>query len=251
MTANRARAPAADPLAVRLAVAIKRLRARFREAAWAGGVELPIAQVAVIKRLRNDGPTTASALAAAEHVTHQAITQTLAALKRAGLVRSEADPTDGRKSVISVTPAGNRLFESAIASRDAWLARAIESVVSPRERAALEKSIELLERLAAPAVPSPSQPLTMSTSTPSSVRRLRRSRSRADRARQDLPVARDLQLPALLHRPADLEYGQPAHERRADPVRAQARTQRACRRRARRVPVRAAGRALGVGRRGG
>jgi DNA-binding MarR family transcriptional regulator len=149
VTASRPRTYAADPLAVRLAVAIKRLRARFREAAWAGGVELPIAHVSVIKRLRTDGPTTASELAAAEHVTHQAITQTLAALKRTGIVRSAADPTDGRKSVISVTPAGNRLFESAIASRDAWLARAIESVVAPREREALEKSIELLERLAA------------------------------------------------------------------------------------------------------
>jgi DNA-binding MarR family transcriptional regulator len=148
MTAKRARATAADPLAVRLAVAIKRLRARFREVAWAGGVGLPIAHVAVIKRLRDEGRTTASELATAEHVTHQAITQTLAALKRTGLVRTEADPTDGRKSVISVTPAGNRLFESAIASRDAWLARAIESVVSPHERAALGKSIELLERLA-------------------------------------------------------------------------------------------------------
>jgi DNA-binding MarR family transcriptional regulator len=147
MIANRARIPAGDPLAVRLAVAIKRLRARFREAAWAS-VQLPIGHVAVIKRLRDEGPTTASALAAAEHVTHQAITQTLAALKRTGLIRSEADPTDGRKRVISVTSAGNRLFESAIASRDAWLARAIGKVVSPRERAALGKSIELLERLA-------------------------------------------------------------------------------------------------------
>lgn len=148
MDAKRARTPAADPLAIRLAVAIKRLRGRFREAAWAGGVEPPIAQVSVLKRLRNDGPTTASALAAVEHVTPQAIAQTLAPLKRAGLVRSAADPSDGRKSVISITPAGNRLYESAIASRDAWLARAIESVVSPRERAALETSIELLERLA-------------------------------------------------------------------------------------------------------
>lgn len=143
-----ARLPTPDSLAVRLAVGIKRLHGRLREAAWAGEVELPVAQVAVIKRLRNGGPTTASALAAAEHVTHQAITQTLAALKRAGLVRSSRDPSDGRKSVISVTPAGNRLFESAIVSRDAWLARAIGHVVSPRERAALEKSIELLERLA-------------------------------------------------------------------------------------------------------
>src|SRR5450432_817829 len=143
-----ARIPTPDSLAVRLAVAIKRVHGRLREAAWSGEVELPVAQVAVIKRLRNDGPTTASALAATEHVTHQAITQTLAALKRAGLVRAAADPKDGRKSVISVTPAGNRLFESAIASRDAWLAQAIGHVVSPRERAALEKSIELLERVA-------------------------------------------------------------------------------------------------------
>lgn len=148
MGAKAARLPKRDSLAVRLALAIKGLRGRLREAAWAGEVELPIAHVAVIKRLRNDGATTASELAAAEHVTHQAITQTLAALKRAGLVRSAADPSDGRKSVISVTRAGNRLFESAIASRDAWLARAIERVVSPRERASLEKSIELLERLA-------------------------------------------------------------------------------------------------------
>jgi DNA-binding MarR family transcriptional regulator len=148
MAVKAARLPSTDSLAVRLAVAIKRVHGRLREAAWSGEVELPVAQVAVLKRLRNEGPTTASALAAAEHVTHQAITQTLAALKRAGLVRSAADPTDGRKSVISVTPAGNRLFESARASRDAWLAGAIGHVVSPRERAALEKSIELLERLA-------------------------------------------------------------------------------------------------------
>jgi DNA-binding MarR family transcriptional regulator len=142
------RLPNADSLAVRLAVAIKRVHARAREAAWAGETELPVAQVAVLKRLRNEGPTTASVLAEAEHVTHQAITQTLAALKRSGLVRSAADPSDGRKSVISVTPAGNRLFESAKASRDAWLTRAIGHVVSPREREALEKAIELLERLA-------------------------------------------------------------------------------------------------------
>jgi len=148
MSLKPARLPTADTLAVRLAVAVKRLRGRLREAAWAGEVELPIAQVAVLKRLRNDGPTTATALAAAEHVSHQAITQTLAALKRAGLVRSAIDPSDGRKSVISVTAVGNRLFEAALASRDAWLARAIGHVVSPRERAALEKSIELLERLA-------------------------------------------------------------------------------------------------------
>jgi DNA-binding MarR family transcriptional regulator len=150
MVRKPARPPRADALAARLAVAIKRVHGRLREAAWAGAgeAELPGAQVTVIGRLRNDGPSTAAVLAAAEHVSHQAITQTVAALKRAGLVRSTPHPKDGRKSVISVTPAGNRLFEAAKGSRDAWLAGAIGQVVSPRERAALEKAIELLERLA-------------------------------------------------------------------------------------------------------
>ncbi len=148
MPRRPARTPAAASLAVRLALAIKRLRGRFREAAWAGGVALPIAQVAVIKRLRTEGPATVSALAAAEQVTHQAMAQTLGGLQRAGLVRSAAHPQDGRKRIISVTAAGHHVFESAVASRDAWLARAIETVVSPGERAALEKSVALLERLA-------------------------------------------------------------------------------------------------------
>lgn len=148
MATNKARSPTPDPLTVRLALAVKRLHGRLREAAYESGVDLPIAQVAVLTRLRGDGPSTASALAAAEHVTHQAITQTLAALKHAGLVRAAPDPADRRKSVISVTPAGNRLFESAIASRDAWLSRAIERVISARERATLERATQLLERLA-------------------------------------------------------------------------------------------------------
>jgi len=144
----RSKVAVADTLAVRLAVAIKRLRARLREAAWGSGVELPIAQLAIIKRLRDGGPTTAAVLAAAEHVSHQAIAQNLAALKRAGLVRTAPDPSDGRKSLIHITAAGSRLFESAVASRDAWLAHAIEQTIPAGERPALERAILLLERLA-------------------------------------------------------------------------------------------------------
>jgi len=141
-------AATADLAAVRLALAIKRLRVRLREAAWASGVDLPIAQLAIVKRLCDDGPTTAAMLAAAEHVSHQAITQSLAALRRAALVRTARHPRDGRKHLVSVTTAGRRLLGSAVASRDAWLAQAIERSVRPGERAALHRAIELLERLA-------------------------------------------------------------------------------------------------------
>ena len=95
-----------------------------------------------------DGPTTAAALAGAEHVSQQAIAQNLAPLKAAGYVDATPDPHDGRKSLISATPAGRRLRESLHQSREAWLARAIEATVCEQERPALGKAIELLERLA-------------------------------------------------------------------------------------------------------
>jgi DNA-binding MarR family transcriptional regulator len=145
---GKPQASAADTLAVRLAVALKRLRARLREAAWASGVEVPIAQLAILKCLRDGGPTTAAVLAATEHVSHQAIAQNLVALRRAGLVRMAPDPSDGRQSLVRITASGTRLFASAVASRDAWLAHAIEETLRPGERSALEGAILLLERLA-------------------------------------------------------------------------------------------------------
>jgi DNA-binding MarR family transcriptional regulator len=146
----------ADALAVRLAVAFKRLYSRLREAALASGMELPITQLAIIKHLRDHGPTTAAVLAVSERMSHQAIAQNLAALKQAGFVRTAPDPTDGRKSLVHVTAAGGRLFESAIAARNAWLTDAIEHNVPAGERAALERAIGLLERLAAADRPRPS-----------------------------------------------------------------------------------------------
>jgi len=134
--------------AIRLAVAIKRLQTRLREVASAGATGMSISQLAILKRLRDDGPATASSLAVAEHVSQQAIAQTLATLRRAGLVQAKPDAADGRKTLISVTKAGKGLFESAIASRNAWLIQAIDSKISARERPALAKAIELLERLA-------------------------------------------------------------------------------------------------------
>ena len=45
-------------------------------------------------------------------------------------------------------PPAARLLESLRSSREAWLVRAIDATVGADERAALDKAIELLERLA-------------------------------------------------------------------------------------------------------
>lgn len=136
-------------MAVRLAVVIKRLRDRMRETRPDRAKQLPISHLAILKRLRDAGPATASALAAAEHVSQQAIAQHVAALTRAGLVQAKSDASDARKRLIHVTRAGHRLFEAAADSRHAWLAQVIHAELGAKDRPVLEKAITLLERIAA------------------------------------------------------------------------------------------------------
>lgn len=137
-----------DPLAIRLALAIKRLRSRLRDESGVVASGLSPAQLSIISRLRSGGPATASALAAAEHVSRQAIAQSIGPLKEAGLLQSAPDPTDGRNSLVSITVAGRERRDAVVASRDSWLARAIEATTDDGDRATLDAAIDLLERLA-------------------------------------------------------------------------------------------------------
>jgi DNA-binding MarR family transcriptional regulator len=120
----------------------------MREEAGATSTGWTVLQLAILRHLIDQGPATAAALAVAEHVTQQAIAQSLATLKSAGLVGGKRDPADRRKRVISATAAARRLVDSIYASRDTWLIHAIEATIEPEERAVLEQAIDLLERLA-------------------------------------------------------------------------------------------------------
>jgi DNA-binding MarR family transcriptional regulator len=146
MDKSRSQNEASD--AVRLAMAVFRLRSRIRIEAGLRSTGIPISQLAVLGRIIDEGPTTAAALAAGEHVTQQAIAQSLATLTQRGLVQKQADPSDGRKSLVSATAAGRGLRETIVASREEWLTQAIDAAVKPEERAMLREAIELLERLA-------------------------------------------------------------------------------------------------------
>ena len=134
--------------AVRLAMAVSRLRSRIRIEAGMRSTGIPISQLAVLGRIIDEGPTTAAALAAGEHVTQQAIAQSLATLKERGLVEKQADPSDGRKSLVTATATGRELMEGIAASREEWLTQAIDAAVRPEERPLLAEAIELLERIA-------------------------------------------------------------------------------------------------------
>ena len=146
MDKSRSQNEASD--AIRLATAVFRLRSRIRIEAGLRSTGIPISQLAVLGRIIDEGPTTAAALAAGEHVTQQAIAQSLATLKQRGLVQKQADPSDGRKSLVTATAAGRELRESLTVSREEWLTRAIDAAVKPEERTLLREAIELIERIA-------------------------------------------------------------------------------------------------------
>jgi DNA-binding MarR family transcriptional regulator len=134
--------------AVGLTVAVSRLRARVREESGSDRTGLSVSQLALLARVIETGPTTAAALASSEHVSQQAIAQTLGTLKAEGLVLGRPDPGDGRKRLIDATAAGRQLRDALRQSKEAWLSRAIEVEIPAGERGELDRAIALIERLA-------------------------------------------------------------------------------------------------------
>jgi DNA-binding MarR family transcriptional regulator len=138
--------------AVRLGLAIKRIRARMRaESATAEG--WTISQLSTLARIIERGPVTASELARSEHVRPQSVAEIVTTLKADGLITAEADPADRRKVLLVATDEGRAVVEAVSASRKAWLARAIDAVLAPDELADLDAAIELLDRLADARLP--------------------------------------------------------------------------------------------------
>ncbi|WP_250301441.1 MarR family transcriptional regulator [Streptomyces sp. NBC_01387] len=134
--------------AQRLNDAMKRLRARMRAESGQHATGLSATQLGVLASVVREGPITAARLAAVEHVSGQAIAQSLAVLKAAGLVHSEPDPKDGRKKLMSADPSATELIDKLLTGRATFLAHAIAQVIAPHERADMDKAVELLERLA-------------------------------------------------------------------------------------------------------
>jgi DNA-binding MarR family transcriptional regulator len=135
-------------VARQLPKAMARLRARLRAESTPAQMRWTWAQLAALARLSDDGPMTVTALAAAEHVRYQSMTETITALKRQGLLTSGPDPSDGRKTLISATARGRKLATSIPATREAWLGAAAEQHLSPAEQLTLIQAAQIMERLA-------------------------------------------------------------------------------------------------------
>ncbi|HEY1442157.1 MAG TPA: MarR family transcriptional regulator [Mycobacterium sp.] len=130
-------------------VVFGRLRRRIRALALTD--DLSPSQAAVLTRLNKDGPSSTSALASAEAVSHQAIGAILAALETRGDIQRSPDPTDGRRQLVSLTDAGVAHAEHHIGAREEWLARALQDRLTEDERRTVRHAMALLNRLAEPA----------------------------------------------------------------------------------------------------
>jgi DNA-binding MarR family transcriptional regulator len=133
--------------ATELMKAMTRLTARLRAESAPLDMPLTWSQITTLGRIVADGPTTASALAQAEHVRRQSMAETIEALRANDLITSEHDPTDGRKSLISATPKGHTLSTTIPAVREAWLNVAIDEL-QPGERQTLLKAAAVMKRIA-------------------------------------------------------------------------------------------------------
>ena len=133
-------------LAAELRVSVGKLSRRLREQAHPG--DFTSAQKSVLIRLERDGPATVSTLARAESVRPQSMGTTVSSLEVAGLVRGEPDPTDGRQTIFSLTPACRETIKTSRAAREDWLFRALQAQLAPREQEELAAAVEYLKRLA-------------------------------------------------------------------------------------------------------
>jgi DNA-binding MarR family transcriptional regulator len=69
-------------------------------------------------------------------------------LQDGGLVSGAPDPSDGRKTVLSLTDAARERFATGRLAREDWLFRAIRSQLAPAEQDELAACVALLKRLA-------------------------------------------------------------------------------------------------------
>jgi DNA-binding MarR family transcriptional regulator len=140
------REPDVSDVAVALRDSIGLLLRRMRQQQPDGALTLP--EGAAMTRLNRAGPTTSSALAKLEQISPQSMGATLAGLEARGLVARHPDPEDGRRVVLSVTEAGQRILQDKRNARTDQLAQALSAGFTADEIRQLAVAAPLLERLA-------------------------------------------------------------------------------------------------------
>lgn len=129
--------------------AIHLLRRVRREDAGAG---LTAPQLSALSVIVFRGALTLGELARAEQVRPPTITHIVAQLQAAGLATRAPRPGDRRVTVVTATPRGARLLEQGRRRRVAALAAEVRALTRT-DVAALDRALDVLERLVGPRMP--------------------------------------------------------------------------------------------------
>jgi DNA-binding MarR family transcriptional regulator len=132
-------------LAAEIRTVYRKLKLRVRE--QGGGNDLPPSQASVLLRLEKDGSATVSNLARAEGMRPQSMSAIVTPLQESGLVIGAPDPSDGRQTLMSLTPKCLKWLQEGRAARQDWLATTISQKLSVHEQEKLQAALELLKRL--------------------------------------------------------------------------------------------------------
>jgi DNA-binding MarR family transcriptional regulator len=138
---------ATTELAAALRVGIGLLVRRLRQLG-PNAEDLTLSETSALARLDRGGPMSAAALARQEQISPQSMGTTLARLQVRGLVARQPDPHDGRRVLVSLTPAGDRVLHARRAARTETLAAALADGFTAAERRTLAEAATLMERLA-------------------------------------------------------------------------------------------------------
>jgi len=124
---------------------IGRLKRKLRD--QTGHDDFTSSQAAVLLRLETDGPATVSNLSRAEAMRPQSMGAVIAPLQAAGLVSGAPDPTDGRQTLLSLTPKCRDLLHQRRAAKQDWLTRTIQARLTAGEQNKLAEALQMLARL--------------------------------------------------------------------------------------------------------
>jgi DNA-binding MarR family transcriptional regulator len=135
-----------DEVAGALRVSIGLLVRRLRQLKASGELTLP--EISALARLDRGGPTTSGALAKLEQISPQSMGATIGSLETRGLVERRADPSDGRRSVLSATAPGLLALQDRRDAGTRAMAHALTGGFTHAELDQLLAVAPLIERLA-------------------------------------------------------------------------------------------------------
>jgi DNA-binding MarR family transcriptional regulator len=131
--------------AAALHVAISLFTRRARESKTG---ELSLPERTALSRLDRNGPDTTAGLARREEISPQAMGVTVSALESKGFVQRSADPTDARRSILTITGEGVSAVRASRGQLTDRISRTLDEQFSPDEIAQIRSATPLIERLA-------------------------------------------------------------------------------------------------------